>query len=188
MLKITLKLTGIIGLVAALAAPVFADEIPKKSPVGRYAKLWVKSPFTEKPPPVEGPEKISLLDDYTLAGVSPVEGGYSVILINKKKRDDRIHLMPGMTTGEHGFTVVSVRQDPISTKNTTVEIKMADGTVDRVGKEEKFLALKTAPGTKKPPKKPVAKPHIPGLNTGAKPKPTTGRAPRVRRVPTPPKK
>lgn len=192
MLKFTLKLTGVIGLIGAIAAPAFANDIPKKSPVGRYANLWGNSPFTEKPPPPDPEDPVSELDDYTLAGVSPVKGGFSVILINKKKRDERVHLMPGMSN-EHGFKVDSVRQDPISPMNTKVKILMADGKSDWVGKEEKFLALKASPVTKpaagkKPPttNKPTGAQQVPGLNPAAKP--TAQKAPRVRRVPTPPKK
>lgn len=199
----TASLIAVLFVLSGAVEAVLGDEVPRKAPVGRYQKLWAQSPFTEKPPPPELEEQPSELDDYTLAGVSPLEGGYSVVLINKKERNKRVHLLPGMANKE-GFQVIGVRQDPISSKNTTVEIKTAAGKVGRVGYEEKYLALKapnTAPAAK-PAGKPTGKspptPSRSGSNRGAQqipgltaPKrPTTGssgeRKPRVRRVPTPP--
>ena len=190
MLNFTLKTTATIGLVMAGAmAASLAEGVPKKQPVGRYAKLWTVSPLTERPPPLPKGEEVSELDDYTLAGVSPLEGGYSVILINKKKREDRVHLIPGMKNSK-GFQVISVRQDPFSKSNTSVEIQTAAGKKGRVTYEDKFLALKAPAAVAKPPAG-KAKPKTPITPPPAAKTPTTPggpRAPRVRRVPTPPTK
>ena len=61
-------------LAPALAGWVAAD-LPKKAPITKYAGLWTNSPFTSKPPPVGPAEAANPLEDYTLAGVSPVTGG-----------------------------------------------------------------------------------------------------------------
>jgi hypothetical protein len=179
-------LTG--ALVLSLGAAVFAEGVPRKQPVGRYAKLWTQSPLTEKPPPPPPKEQVSELDDYTLAGVSPLDGGYSVVLINKKERDNRIHLLPGMTDPPNGFKVISVIQDPFEKSNTSVEIQTASGKKGRVGYEEKYLALKAAAVSKQPAQKNDPKANnnskIPGVNA-PKTQPPNPRAPRVRRVPTP---
>jgi hypothetical protein len=206
MLNFTLKTPALTGLAcAALSVCAFGDDVPRKQPVGRYATLWTNSPICEPPPPPPPVEVISELDDFTLAGVSPVNGGYSVILINKKERDKRVHLLPGMANSE-GFTVKSVRQDPVSSKNTTVEVATANGKAGWVGYEEKYLALKPGAAAANPAAKPAAtpggrppnpatpaanpaSPQIPGLTNGRQSsRSSTGSAPRVRRVPTPPTK
>lgn len=203
MLNFTFKISALTGLACtALSVCAFGDDVPRKQPVGRYATLWTNSPICDPPPVVDPPPTVSELDDYTLAGVSPVNGGYSVILINKTKRDKRVHLLPGMANSE-GFTVKSVRQDPVSSKNTTVEVATANGKASWVGYEEKFLALKPGAAAAQPAATPAggrppnpaapaaspASPQIPGLS-GGRPsgRSSSGSAPRVRRVPTPPTK
>ena len=171
-----------------------SDALPKKQPRGRYATLWTKSPITIKPIVIQEEDDPHEVDDYTLAGVSPVDGGWSVTLIHKKERGKRLHVLPGMKN-EEGFTVASVRQDPISNKNTTVVISTPDGKKGTVAYEEKFLALKAAPAAKKPtnPRKPVTNKRVPPPSgiPGLTKNPTTssgGNKPRVRRAPTPPKR
>jgi len=195
MSKYTLKSITVAGLAFfCVAGNAMSDALPKKQPRGRYATLWTKSPITVKPIVIPDDDPPSKVDDYTLAGVSPIAGGWSVILINKKERGKRLHVLPGMKN-EQGFTVASVRQDPISSKNTTVVISTPDGKKGTVAYEEKYLALKAAPAAKKPtnPRKPITTRRvptpsaIPGLNQTKKP--TTSRGgnkPRVRRAPTPP--
>ena len=187
----------VVGLtLLCFAGNAMSDALPKKQPRGRYATLWTKSPITVKKKIIGDIPIPSKVDDYTLAGVSPIAGGWSVTLIHKKERGKRLHLLPGMENDEN-FTVASVRQDPISNKNTTVVISTPNGKKGTVGYEDKFLALKAAPVAKKPanPRKPTTNKRvptpsgIPGLNQ--KKKPTTssgGNKPRVRRAPTPPKR
>lgn len=174
---------------SSLTLSAMADP-GRKQPLGRYAKLWSTSAFTVKPIIEATEDAPSLLDDYSLAGVSALEGGYSVVLINKKKREERIHLLPGLANVQ-GFRVISVRQDPIEYKNTTVTIGYAGNKTGQIGYDEKFLALKARPMAAK--KKPVAK-RPPGTPTPVKApvrvtpgKPGTPQ-PRVRRVPVPPKR
>ena len=67
-----------------------AADLPRKAPITKYTGLWTNSPFTSKPPPPEAGPVANPLEDYALAGVSPISGGYRVTLLNKKKPDERI--------------------------------------------------------------------------------------------------
>ena len=79
----------ILGLLAAAGA-----ETPKKYSNDRYSDLWSKSPFTVPPEPDPGDVPPGELDDYLLTGVSKLPAGYFVVLMNKKKRDERIAIIP----------------------------------------------------------------------------------------------
>ncbi len=72
----------------ALAAP------PTKKQVDKYSQLWLSSPFTTKPPPPEKGMEISAFDDWALGGVSPVEGGYMVVLTHKKNVGEKQVIQP----------------------------------------------------------------------------------------------
>ena len=61
-------------LALALTGWVVAD-LPKKAPITKYTRLWKDSPFTSKPPPPEAGPVVNILDDYALAGVSPILNG-----------------------------------------------------------------------------------------------------------------
>lgn len=185
------------AVLLGLVVPASAD-VPRKKPVGSYSKLWSQSPFTVPPPPPDpGEEGPGALDDYVLTGVSKLPEGYFVSLMNKKKREDRITIIPGQPNAG-GYKVMSVVQDPIDYKATKVKISIGgmSGETGTVTYDEKYLALKRAPvAAKKPTGKPGT-PQVPRPGTPAKPtaKPTTpsssspNRTPRVRRVPTPPKR
>ena len=193
--------TLVFPLVFLVMHPAAGADTPKKQPIGRYSSLWSKSPFTTPPVKEEGEAPPGRLDDYVLTGVSKLPSGYFVSLMNKKKRDDRIMIMPGEANPE-GFKVLSVvqDQDPIKFKETIVRISV-DGETGAVGYDEKFLVLKKAAVVAKKPVKPGAphsgrhrtptpKPKIPGLTNKKPPTPPSGgssRSPRVRRV-TPPKR
>jgi hypothetical protein len=178
-------------LVALGAAGVFAAP-PKKQPIGRYVSLWTNSPFTVKPDPVVPEEAPNALEDYVLTGVSKLPEGYFVVLMNKKKREERIRIAPN-DQNEAGFKVVKVTQDPYDYMKTEVEISVGGGKTGLVTYEEKYLALKTPAPQRQPTNKPNSSsgrptPTIPGMKPGTTPtRPTsTGSSPRVRRVPTPP--
>jgi hypothetical protein len=177
-------------LCLGIFSPLGAD-IPKKQVIGRYSKLWSKSPFTTPPVVEVGEPGPGALDDYVLTGVSKLPAGYFVVLMDKKKRDKRVTIIPGEINSQ-GFKVVSVIQDPIDYKATQVRISVR-GETGMIGYDEKFLALKKGlVAAKKPPVKPGTRP--PGVRPPTTHKPTTtrkpsrGRTPRVRRVPTPPKR
>jgi hypothetical protein len=178
-------------LVALGAASLFAGP-PKKQPIGRYVSLWTNSPFTVKPdeePPEEVP---NALEDYVLTGVSKLPEGYFVVLMNKKKREERVRIAPN-DPNDAGFEVVKVTQDPYDYMKTEVEIAVGGGKTGLVTYEEKYLALKTPAPQKKPTPNQTSStrrptPTIPGMKPGTTPTRTssTGSSPRVRRVPTPP--
>jgi hypothetical protein len=181
-----------------MTAPLDA-EVPRQQPLGRYAELWSKSPFTVPPvatdetPPEENP-----LDDYALSGVCKLKEGWFVGLINKKQQDERLLLKPNEPNDE-GFQVVEVEQGEGRLK-TKVQIKTRSGKVGWVEYDEKFLALKKTmpqpqPGQQNPNQPPVpgrpgggnqpqVRPPVPTPN--AQNATTNNRPTRVRRVPTPP--
>ena len=170
-------------MVAMLGVGCLAAGAPKKQPIGRYVSLWTNSPFTVKPE-IEAPEELpNALEDYVLTGVSKLPDGYFVVLMNKKKRDERIRIAPNDHNAA-GFKVVNVKQDPYDYMKTEVEISVGGGRTGVVTYEEKFLAVKTAAPQKKPtPARPT--PTAPRPPTSVNPS-VKKPAPRVRRVPTPP--
>lgn len=166
-----------------------AAQVPKKAPISRYTSLWTNSPFTSKPPPAtEGPVE-NPLDDYALAGVTPIEsGGYRVILLNKKQPDVRITVDTG--DSRSGFKILGVTRksgDPLGTV-----VRMESGSsVGTVSYDEKLLTLvaapKAAPGAPGQPGQP-GQPPIPGqpgqINNGQQGD-QPQRQPRPRVVPPP---
>lgn len=177
-------------LVLGLGIGTLAAAPPRKQPIGRYATLWTKSPFTVKPPPPVKEELPDALEDYVLTGVSKLPEGYFVVLMNKKKRDERIRLAPGDHNAA-GFKVVKVTQDPYDYKLTEVEISVnGSPRTGTVTYDEKLLAVKTpSPASKasssgKKTSSGQKTPQVPGMKSKT---PTTG-GPRVRRLPTPTKR
>lgn len=162
----------------ALAGWVVAD-LPKKAPLTKYTRLWTDSPFTSKPPPPEAAAAANPLEDYTLAGISPVSGGYRVTLLNKKKPEERIIVESDRPAG--GFKILEVIRkagDPLGTV-----VRMMSGSVTgSVAFDETLLTLA-------PP--PAAKPQLPpGITPNFPPgHPQAGqpvqRQPRPRVVPPP---
>jgi hypothetical protein len=128
----------------ALAAAASAD-VPQKVALTRYIQLWSDSPFTRKPV-IEQQVESTPLDDYALGGVSPVDGGYFVILLNRKKPDEKIIVQPGQPSE---FRVMEVRAGDTGPLSTTVLVG-AGGKSKLLSFDEKLLALKAAPTSKQP--------------------------------------
>lgn len=166
-------------LVALALTGWVAADLPRKAPITKYTRLWTDSPFTSKPPPTEAGPAANPLGDYTLAGVSPVPGGYRVTLLNKKKPDERI-IVEGDEETE-GFKILEVIHksgDPLATV-----VKMKSGSVTgTVAFDDKFLTLAPPPAAKTTPQG-----QPPGVRPGQQPQ--TGqpsvRQPRPRVVPPP---
>jgi hypothetical protein len=137
-----MKALFLFPLVLAAAA---SAEVPQKVALVRYTQLWTESPFTRKPPPEQIVESTPL-DDYALGGVSPVDGGYFVILLNRKKPDEKIIIQPGQPSE---FRVMEVRAGDTGPLSTTVLVG-AGGKSKLLSFDEKLLALKTAPTSKQP--------------------------------------
>lgn len=123
-------LAVVVGAAAAQA------DVPRKMPLSRYYKLWNDSPFTTKPTVNHEPDNPFL--DYALGGVAPVPGGYQVTLLNRKKPDERMTLLPN----QGKFRVLEVRYDNQRARGVTVRLTNGskEGTVTY---DEKLLTLKT---------------------------------------------
>jgi len=131
---------ALLFLPLALATAASAD-VPQKVPLIRYIQLWSDSPFTRKPPPEQIVETTPL-DDYALGGVSPVDGGYFVILLNRKKPDEKIVIQPGQASE---FRVMEVRPGDTGPLSTTVLVGAAGGKSKLLSFDEKLLTLKAPP-------------------------------------------
>ena len=132
----------------ALAAVASAD-VPQKVPLTRYIQLWSDSLFTRKPV-IEQQAETTPLDDYALGGVSPVDGGYFVILLNRKKPEEKVIIQPGQPSE---FRVMEVRSGDTGPLSTTVLV--GAGTKSKVlSFDEKLLTLKAAPTGGKQPQTP----------------------------------
>ncbi|RYD21069.1 MAG: hypothetical protein EOP88_12695 [Verrucomicrobiaceae bacterium] len=138
-------------LLVALTGMAGAD-VPGKASSTRYRDLWLKSPFTSPPAPVDAKPEADPFQDYALIGVSPVENnGYRVTLASKTKPDERITLDSGAT--KEGFSILGVDQkagDPLGTIVT-----MKNGTRTGMIRFDVKLLATTAP------KGPAAQPQQP---------------------------
>lgn len=168
----------IILLAPALVGWAVAD-LPRKAPVTKYTGLWTNSPFTSKPPPPEAGPVANPLEDYALAGVSPISSGYRVTLLNKKKPDDRI--VVDSDKPKDGFKILAVTRKPGDPLGTVV--RMSSGTVTGTVTFDTALLTLTPPPAAAPPQ-----PNLPpGVKPGQPPQPgqTPLRQPRPRVVPPP---
>lgn len=169
------------ALLVLAATGWVAADLPKKSPITKYTGLWQNSPFTSKPPPPESAPEVNPLEDYALAGVSPISGGYRVTLLNKKTPDERIFVYSDEPKPKHGFKILAVTRKPGDPLGTVV--RMSSGSLTgTVSYDDKLLAL-AQPKPQAPPK-PQAQPGQPQpqpLQPGQMPQ----RQPRPRVVPPP---
>lgn len=130
-----------------LLAGMLHAEVPRKPLPSKYRNLWQNSPFTTKP---QGPTVVdyNVLQDYVLLGVSPIEEGYRVTMLNRKRPNDG-RVVVESNRHSDGFKIVEVMHsqgEPLKTK-----VKLAKGGKSgTVGFEDKFLALKAPPATAKP--------------------------------------
>lgn len=175
------------ALLLILLLPLAASaDVPNKPTKTRYSVLWTDSPFTSKPvAPVTERVEENPLDDYALGGVSKLEDGYFVVLLNKKDPADRQVIEPGVGSG---FEVLSVKWDMTGGKGTTVRVRKGTDEAS-IGYDEKLLTVKTpAPAAKPPQPGQPGQPVIPGVNPNTPTSPGSVRAPRPRvvRPPTPP--
>lgn len=113
---------------------------PKKPLPSRYTVLYTSSPFTTPAPvintnlPVANP-----LEDWVLGGVTKFPDGYFVILINKKKPNEKTVIQPGMHSE---FQVIEVIEDEKDYTATTVKLRYgsSQGTVTF---DKKLLTVNT---------------------------------------------
>lgn len=136
---------------------------PKKPLPSRYTVLYTSSPFTTPAPvintnlPVANP-----LEDWVLGGVTKFPDGYFVILINKKKPDEKTVIQPGMHSE---FQVIEVIEDEKDYTATTVKLRYgsSQGTVTF---DKKLLTVNT-PSQKQEQeqRQPQMPPGLPGTLT-----------------------
>jgi len=163
-MKLLRSLSGLF-LITALVPLACAANVPTAPIQGRYTKLWTDSPFTTKPV-TEGPTILNPFDDYALSTVAPTpDGGYYVVLLNKKKPDERVTIQPSYPNAQ-GFKVTEVRRGRTGLLSTTVVL--SDGVKSgTVGFDEKLLALKPAPTAKQgQPGQPGQPPNGQPINPG----------------------
>lgn len=135
--------------------------LPQKAPLAKYAGLWNNSPFTSKPPPPPDTPGVNPLDDYSLAGVSPISSGYRVTLFNKKTPAERITVETGSTKND--FKILEVTRKSGSPLATVV--RMQNGSnIGSISFDEKLLVLAAPPAAKaaaKPPGPAGSPPPVP---------------------------
>jgi len=174
-MRITIPL---LFLAPALIGVAWAD-LPRKAPLTKYSGLWSNSPFTSKPPPPEQVEAPNPLEDYALAGVSPIAGGYRVTMLNRNNPEERI--IVDSDRPRDGFKILGVNRkdgDPLATV-----VQMESGSVTgTISFDESLLTLIPPPA---PQPQPRGNPQLPpGLQPGQAQPPGQGtRQPRPRVVP-----
>ena len=185
----TRAIRGMITCFCCLCVIVVDAAPPKKPKLAQFTRLWVASPFTIKPVTQGGISVTPLEREWSLGGISPFGSGYSVTIINKKNRKERIRFIPGYESG--AFKLLEVKQNPQSYKLSKVLI-MKGGQKGWIGYDEKVLKLKSS-GTSKPTRPQSSRnthsttrrvtPPIPGIsptNTRKNPRRRTRYVPRHR--------
>jgi len=142
-----MKRSQLFFLVAAysvMAAWVSAKP-PEKPRLMQYSRLWTNSPFTIKPARAV-PTVVSPLErEWSLGSIRPSPNGYSVTLINKKNRKERVRFIPGYSSG--AFKLLEVKQNVQSPKQSKVLVSKG-GQKGWITYDEKIVALR-APSSSK---------------------------------------
>jgi hypothetical protein len=149
--------TSILFLLLLSPLPLLAGA-PKKSVQNKYAALWVSSPFTTPAPPpptIEGPKEDPLAE-WSLGGVTKFPEGYFVILINKKKPEEKVIIQPGMHSE---FKVLEVVDGGMDYTSTTVKLQHGS-TQGVVTFDKKMLVIKPPPAAQVP-KPQIVVPQLP---------------------------
>lgn len=128
-----------LALLFLCALPLSAGA-PKKPLPSRYTPLHTSSPFTTPaPPPINNLPVVNPLEDWTLGGVTKFPDGYFVILMNKKKPDEKTIIQPGVHSE---FEVIEVVEGGMDYTSTTVKLKYGSST-GTVSFDKKTLTVKT---------------------------------------------
>ena len=88
-----MKTVAFLSLLLA-GTTAFAAGPPVKQPVTKYLHLSQNSPFTTKPIIATEAREDTTFEDWALGGVSEVEGGYMVTLVNKKNQGETQVIKP----------------------------------------------------------------------------------------------
>jgi hypothetical protein len=128
-----------LALLVLFALPLSAGA-PKKPLPSRYTPLHTSSPFTTPAPPVtNNAPVVNPLEDWTLGGVTKFPDGYFVILMNKKKPDEKTIIQPGIHSE---FEVIEVLDGGMDYTATTVKLKYGSST-GTVSFDKKMLTVKS---------------------------------------------
>jgi len=160
---------------------VFAKP-PQQPRLMQFSRLWTNSPFTIKPTAATPTVASPLERDWSLGSIRPSGNGYSVTLINKKNRKERIRFVPGFSSGD--FKLLEVKQNTQSSDQSKVLVSKG-GQKAWITYDEKVIKLRVAKGSKSSRKSPSKKsskhsksrspiPSIPGKSKSI---------PRIRHVP-----
>ncbi len=127
-------------LVSSLALPASA-AVPRKKNANDYSVLWNNSIFTSKPAPPPPGEQVSAFADWTLGGVSEIDGGHMITLFNTKKQGESMIIRPDLVILNRGdaiehlkpgdagtFTVANVEYGKTTWKDTVVTLASAGRT------------------------------------------------------------
>jgi hypothetical protein len=146
----------------------------------QYSRLWTNSPFTIKPTAATPSVATPLERDWSLGSIRPSGNGYSVTLINKKNRKERIRFIPGFSTGE--FKLLEVKQNTQSAELSKVLVSKG-GQKGWITYDEKVIKLRVSGASKPKSKGKKSTKHSTGRPV-TPPIPGKGRVqPRVRHVP-----
>ncbi len=166
-------------LATVCLAHVASAKPPEKPNIAQFSGLIIRSPFTIKPTPDVVKADSPLERDWMLGSIRPSGSGYSVTLIHKKNRKERIRFIPGFSSGE--YQLLEVKQDSQSNENSQVLIRKG-GQEAWITYDETLIKVRPSGAARTPAKKvPAATgrgtPPIPGSTA------TKKAAPRVRHVP-----
>lgn len=169
-------------LICLLPLPLWAGA-PKKPLPSRYTALHTSSPFTTPAPPVINTAPVvNPLEDWTLGGVTKFPDGYFVILMNKKKPEEKTIIQPGMHSE---FEVLEVQDGGMDYTATTVKLRYgsSQGTVSF---DKKMLTVKTPDqGQSKENRQPGMPPGMPGMPQRDRGDGNNGPQPRLRTIAPP---
>lgn len=121
-----------------LGALTCAAKPPLAKNVSAYSSLWLDSPFTDKPEAVVV-EDNSALNDYALTAVSGVGGVWTVRLMEKKDRTNRLRLSSD-STDNGDFKIVDVKMGR-TYRDTVVTLSYRGRTGKLTFSEDKLIAV-----------------------------------------------
>jgi hypothetical protein len=142
----------------ALIPCIASAAAPRKPLPGRYAALYQSSPFTTPAPPTINPmAMVNPLDEWALGGVSKFPDGYFVILINKKRPDEKVVIQPGQSSD---YEVIEVSDGGRDYTGTQVKLRYQKNTIGTVTFDQKLLTVKSPEQGKIAPRQPNMPPGM----------------------------
>lgn len=171
-------------ILSVLLTGVVSAQPPRKPMASQFRALVLRSPFTIRQASSALAPTSPLANDWMLGSIRPCgEGNWSVTLINKKNRKQRIRLLPGFEAD--GFELLDVKQDLSESTNSEVQVRKGSQTA-WISYDEKLIKVKASTGRKAVTSKPVIRGVVPQRRIAA---PASGQSSgsRARRVTLPKK-